>query len=59
MTNNVVLNITVKAVVKALTERYDSEEQAIEEVQEIIDCFSEEIEDNNIFNAIVELDDLL
>lgn len=59
MTNNRVLEITIENVTKILTRRWDDAELAKKEVDEILEEFEDEITEDNIFNTVVTLENLL
>lgn len=59
MTNLTVLKLTIKNITEILAKRWDDIESAQREVDKIVESFKDEINDNNIFNVVVTLEDLI
>lgn len=59
MTNQEVLKRVVKYVTKTLSERWNNLETAEASIEEILEEYKGEIEDNNVYSAICEIENLI
>lgn len=59
LSNLEVLELTIRNITGILGRRWNDIPAAEKEVDEIVAYFKDEIEDDNIFNTIVTLEDLI